>query len=99
MCFLGKKELVFETRRDSFLNAQVINVSTKEGDGSAIKMGMKLMKQRLCFRITAKLGNSKRQHYSRQEKKIYIYIYMRRGPLFYSHMNRRNTSYVQGAKC
>ena len=103
MCFLGKKEFVFETRRDSFLNTQVINADTKEGNGSAIKMGMKLMKQRLCFRITAKLGNSKRQHYSRQEKKkkkyIYIYIYMRRCPLFYSHMNRRNTSYVQGAKC
>ena len=26
------------------------------------------MKQRLCFRITAKLGNSKRQHCSRKEK-------------------------------
>ena len=38
------------------------------------------MKRRLCFRITAKLGNSKRQHYSWQEKKIYIYISW--GPLF-----------------
>ena len=74
MCFLGKKEFVFETQRDSFLNAQVINAEMKEGDRSAIRMGMKLMKRRLCFRITAKLGNSKRQHYSRQEKKKnYIY--------------------------
>ena len=39
------------------------------------------MKRRLCFRITAKLGNSKRQHYSWQEKKIYIYI-LAEGPLF-----------------
>ena len=37
------------------------------------------MKRRLCFRITAKLGNSKRQHYSWQEKKIYIYIYILAG--------------------
>ena len=38
------------------------------------------MKRRLCFRITAKLGNLKRQHCSWQEKKkkyIYIYIYMK----------------------
>ena len=55
MCFLGKKEFVFETQRDSFLNAQVINAGTKEGDGSAIRRGMKLMKWWLCFRITAKL--------------------------------------------
>ena len=42
------------------------------------------MKRQLCFKITTKLGNSKRQHYSRQEKNIYIYIYiyMRKGPLF-----------------
>ena len=84
------------------------------------------MKWWLCIRITAKLGNSKRQHCSWQEKKkrkkekkkkIYIYIYklgtiVRKSPrrkrgwkdrkgkeVFYSHMNRRNTSYVQGAKC
>ena len=79
MCFLEKKEFVFETRRDSFLNTQVINAGTKEGDGLAIRMGMKLMKRRLCFRITAKLGNLKRQHCSQQEKKN---IYMRMGPLF-----------------
>ena len=77
VCFLGKKEFVFETQRDSFLNAQVINTSTKEGDGSVIRRGMKLMKWRLCFKITAKLGKSKGQHYSRQEKKKkYIYIYI-----------------------
>ena len=69
VCFLGKKEFVFETQKDSFLNAQVINANTKEGDGSAIKIGMKIMKQRLCFRITAKLGNSKRQHYSQHGRK------------------------------
>ena len=74
VCFLGKKEFVFEVRRDSFLNAQVINADMKEGDRSAIRMGMKLMKRRLCFRITAKLGNSKRQHYSRHEKKKKLYI-------------------------
>ena len=71
MCFFlgGKKEFLFETQRDSFLNAQVINAGMKEGDGSAIKRGMKLMKRWLCFRITAKLGNSKGQHCSWQEKK------------------------------
>ena len=81
MFFLGgKKEFVFETQRDSFLNAQVINAGIKEGNESAIRRGMKLMKRRLCFRITAKLGNSKGQHCTRQEKKKCIYIY--RGPLF-----------------
>ena len=79
MCFLEKKEFVFETRRDSSLNTQVINADTKEGDGPTIKIGMKLMRQQICFRITAKLGNSKREHCSRQEKKK---IYMKRGPLF-----------------
>ena len=79
VCFLEKKEFVFEKRRDSFLNTHVINVGTKEGDGLAIRMGMKLMKRRLCFRITAKLGNSKRQPYSWQEKKKKIYIYIWEG--------------------
>ena len=69
VCFLGKKEFVFETWRDSFLNAQIINAGTKEGDGSAIRRGMKLMKWQLCFRVTPKLRNSKGQHYSLQEKK------------------------------
>ena len=69
----GKKEFVFEMQRDSFLNAQVINAGTKEGNGSAIRRGMKLMKRWLCFRITVKLGNSKGQHCSRQEKKKCIY--------------------------
>ena len=117
-----KKEFVFGLQRDSLLNTQVINAGTKGGDGSAIRKRMKLMKQWLCFKITAKLGNSKRQHYSRQ-KYIYIYIYIyicmcrvgttvqkaykgkedgkteRAEKFFYSHMNRRNASYVQGAKC
>ena len=93
---MGKKEFVFETRTDSFLNAQVINANTKEGDGSAIKIGMKLMKQRLCFRITAKLENSKRQHYSRQEKKkkkyiyIYIYIYEKGSTLLFTYESQEH---------
>ena len=60
---------------DSLLNTQVINAGTKGSDVSAIRKGMKLMKWRLCFKITAKLGNSKGQHCSRQEY-IYIYIYI-----------------------
>ena len=47
----------------------------KGSDGSAIRKGMKLMKRRLRFKITAKLGNSKGQQCSRQ-KYIYIYIYI-----------------------
>ena len=112
---MGKKEFVFETQRDSFLNAQVINADTKEGDGSTIKRGMKLMKRWLCFRITAKLGNSKGQHCSWQEKKKCTYIegsIVQKSPqrkrkkrsrtdrnVFYSYMNHKNASYVQGAKC
>ena len=38
-------------------------------NGSAIKRSIVLMKQKLCFRITAKLGILKRQHSSRQERK------------------------------
>ena len=78
---------MFGLQRDPLLNSQVINASTKGGDGSAIRKGMKLMKRRLYFKIIAKLGNSNRQHCSRQ-KYIYIYIYMniyvcvRQGPLF-----------------
>ena len=47
----------------------------KGSDGLAIRKGMKLMKRRLRFKITAKLGNSKGQHCS-QQKYIYIYIYI-----------------------
>ena len=76
---------MFGLQRDSLLNTQVINAGTKGGDEPAIRKGMKLMKRWLCFKITAKLGNSKRQHYSRQ-KYIYIYIYIYVcvgwGPLF-----------------
>lgn len=36
---------------------------------SVVRRSIILMKQKLCFRITAKLGNTKRQHYSRQERK------------------------------
>jgi len=38
-------------------------------NGSVVKRSIILMKQKLCFKITAKLGNSKRQHYSQQERK------------------------------
>ena len=68
-----KKEFVFGLQMDSLLNTQVINAGTKGSDVSAIRKGMKLMKWRLCFKITAKLGNSKGQHCSRH---IYIYICM-----------------------
>ena len=66
---------MFGLQRDSFLYTQFINASMKGGDGSAIRKMMKLMKRRLCFKITAKLGNPKRQHCLRQEY-IYIYIYV-----------------------
>ena len=36
--FWEKKEFVIKVQNDSFLNTQVINNSTKEGDGSAIRM-------------------------------------------------------------
>ena len=65
---------MFGLQRDSLLNTQVINAGTKGGDESTIRKGMKLMKWQLCFKITAKLGNSKGQHCLRQ-KYIYIYIY------------------------
>ena len=39
---------------------------------------MELMKRKLCFKITAKLGNSKRQRCSWQERKKKL----RWGPLF-----------------
>ena len=68
-----KKEFVFGLQRESLLNTQDINASTTGSDGSTIRKGMKLMKRRLCLKITAKLGNLKGQHCSRQ-KYIYIYI-------------------------
>ena len=36
---LEKKEFAFKVQKDSSLNTQVINNGTKEGDGSAIRMG------------------------------------------------------------
>ena len=49
-----------------------MSLSTNDNKGDvkgsnwlAIKRSIVLMKQGLCFRITAKLGNLKRQHYSR----------------------------------
>ena len=73
------------------------------------------MKRWLHFKITAKLGNSKRQHCSRREKYIHMYklgSIVRKSPqrkkrrkdrkgrkVFYSHMNCMNASYAQGAKC
>jgi len=41
----------------------------KGANGSAIKSGIVLMKQKVCFKITAKLGNLKRQPYSWKEIK------------------------------
>ena len=81
-----KKEFVFGLQRDSLLNTQVINAGTKGSDRLAIRKGMKLMKWRLCFKTTAKLGNSKGQHclwhththtHIYIYMRIYIYIYMR----------------------
>ena len=77
---------------------------------------MELMKRKLCFRITAKLENSKRQHCLWQErKKNNAGPTIQKSPWkekkksrrkdkeeeesFYSHMNRRNTSYAQGVEC
>ena len=110
-----EKMFVFGVRKDFLLNTNVINTGTKVYNGSAIRRGIKLLKQRLHFRITAKLGNSKRQHCSWQEKYIHMYklgstvrTSSRRKrrrkdrkdrEVFYSHMNRRNTLYAQGAKC
>ena len=37
--FWEKKEFVFKVQKDSSLNTQVINNSTKEGDRLAIRMG------------------------------------------------------------
>ena len=39
MCYWKKKAFVFNVQKDSFLNTQVINNCTKEGDESAIRMG------------------------------------------------------------
>ena len=74
-----KKEFVFGLQRDSLLNTQVINAGMKGDNGSTIRKRMKLMKQQMCFKIIAKLGNSKKQHCSWQKNlylNIYIYIYM-----------------------
>ena len=60
---------MFGLQRDSLLNTQVINAGMKGGDESTIRKGMKLMKWQLCFKITAKLGNSKGQHCLRTDKK------------------------------
>ena len=54
-----------------------INDDVKGCNGSVIKKGIVLMKRKLCFKITTKLGNSKRKHYSWQEEKK-----MKWGPLF-----------------
>ena len=46
------------------LSTDDINADMKGCNGSSVKKGMVLMKRKLCFKITAKLGNSKRQHCS-----------------------------------
>ena len=77
--FWKRRSLCSNCKGTLFLNTWVINAGMKGGDGSAIEKRMKLMKWRLCLKITAILGNSKSHYCSRQEKK-YIYIYMRRDP-------------------
>ena len=57
-----KRSLCSDCKGTFFLNAWVINSSMKGSDGSAIEKRMKLMKRRLCLKITAILGNSK-SHY------------------------------------
>ena len=63
------------------------------------------MKRKLCFRITAKLRNLKRQHYPQQEgkkkikweplfKKACEEKEEKKKSLFCSHMNRKSTSYA-----
>ena len=51
------------------LNTDDINDDVKGCNESAIKRSIVLMKRKLCFRITAKLGNLKRRYCSRQERK------------------------------
>ena len=58
------------------LSTYDINDDVKGCNGLAIKRSIVLMKRKLCLRITTKLGNSKRQHCSWQEKK------MKWGPFF-----------------
>ena len=58
------------------LSTDDINDDVKGCNGLAIKRSIVLMKRKLCLRITTKLGNSKRQHCSWQEKK------MKWGPFF-----------------
>ena len=43
--------------------------NVKGYNGSAAKRSIVLMKQKLRFRITTKLGNLTRQHYSQQERR------------------------------
>ena len=58
------------------LSTDDINDDVKGCNGLAIKRSIVLMKRKLCLRITTKLGNSKRQHCSWQEKKNEV------GPIF-----------------
>ena len=50
------------------LSTDDINVDVKRCNGSSIKKRHGI-NEKLCFRITAKFGNSKRQHCSQQERK------------------------------
>ena len=58
------------------LSTDDINDDVKGCNGLAIKRSIVLIKRKLCLRITTKLGNSKRQHCSWQEKKNEV------GPIF-----------------
>jgi len=75
------------------LNTDDINDDVKGCNESAIKRSIILMKRKLCFRITAKLENSKRQHYSQQDSKKPAK--KKKGEkTLYSHMNCRSISYA-----
>ena len=60
----NEKEFCVSDANGINLSIDDINDDVKGFNGSAIKKGIVLMKRNMCFRITAKLGNSKRQHYS-----------------------------------
>ena len=77
------------------------------------------MKRRICLKNNCQIGKFEETTLfaaGEERNNIYIYIYIRRGPLlkkaregkergertetsFHSHLNRKNVSYVQGAKC
>ena len=65
------------------LSTDDINDDVKGCNGLAIKRSIVLMKRKLCLRITTKLGNSKRQHWSWQKKKNEV------GPIFLKNPKKK----------